>query len=351
VSESEPAPEPVESESAGAPAASRVSPQTRRRILVASAAATVLLGVVIGVIVWDGRPPPPPPPLQIEPNSVVEIAPDTQEVLTVIPSVDVGSSLESNLRARGDVLWLLSGSRVLRVDVKADGAVERVDLRGPGEDIGSAPDGVWVAVEESVSEIIGELIPQLSPAIEVEGVPPVRVTVGTFVWVLTQSPDDNQPDYLTRIDPSKETQNEMMRVRGDDVVTGADAIWITDSARSIVTWINPNAFPTAAGHPIRLEDPPDGIAGGLGNTIVTFNTARHTVTMINGGNREPGDPIDIHRTPIDLRAGLGAAWTLNDDGTVTRIYPGGDPKTLQLSFDVNAIAIDNQTSRLWLIAQ
>ena len=101
---------------------------------------------------------------------------------------------------------------------------------------------------------------------------------------------------------------------------------------------------------IPVSDPPDGITAYEG-AVWIFSTAKGTVTRVDPDLNAADDPIPIHHRPIAIRPGLGAAWTVNEDGTITRISPGIGPKTLKVDVPVAAFTVDQPNETLWAVAR
>jgi hypothetical protein len=182
---------------------------------------------------------------------------------------------------------------------------------------------------------------------------PARVTVGGYVWVLAYSPDaGDTPDVVLKLDTSGAFIAEF-DVAGVDIALAPGGVWVADKLGSQVVPIRSSG---SIGSEVGVPHPPDGIVANE-RFVIVFNTRLGTITGIdmNDGSVPPEviGPFEIGHRPISIRPGDGnEAWTVNQDGTITRFDPtAGSPRTYELPAPVRAMTVDNEQGLIWGIAR
>jgi DNA-binding SARP family transcriptional activator/streptogramin lyase len=285
-----------------------------RRKLVALAALIVVAAVAaLAAALSRGGPEP----VVIEPNSIVRIDSETNEVVESIP---VGRH-PSALVATEDAVWVANDR---------DRTLSRVDVRtGDVETIGGLP-GVGFLTRDERGNVYASgwdypLVWRVDPR-KLEVVQRYRVrsrAVGLAVgggslWVV-----DRLVNAVTRIDLARGSVEDSVPVGADPLVAafGFGALWVANSDDATVSVIRPGVDETDT---VRVRDRPFGIAAGEGGVWVGSNTAA-TITRIDPDTRRVVRHIDIGALPRGLYSvavGAGAVWAADwYQQSVTRVDP------------------------------
>jgi hypothetical protein len=176
----------------------------------------------------------------------------------------------------------------------------------------------------------------------------VKVVVGESVWVLARSDDAGDPDVVLKLSLSGDLVGEIA-VDGVDIGANDAGVWVADRTNGEVVKIDADADPVQEITRIPVADPPDGIVASR-EFVYVFNRDRGTITAIDH-DLQAGAPVPIDHTPASIRPGLGYAWTVNDDESVTRFDPStGTAETIPLPAPVSTMAVDNDQRLIWAIA-
>jgi DNA-binding SARP family transcriptional activator/DNA-binding beta-propeller fold protein YncE len=285
-----------------------------RRKLVALAALIVVAAVAaLAAALSRGGPEP----VVIEPNSIVRIDSETNEVVESIP---VGRH-PSALVATEDAVWVANDR---------DRTLSRVDVRtGEVETIGGLA-GVGFLTRDERGNVYASgwdypLVWRIDPR-KLEVVQRYRVrsrAVGLAVgggslWVV-----DRLVNAVTRIDLARGSVEDSVPVGADPLVAafGFGALWVANSDDATVSVIRPGVDETET---VRVRARPFGIAAGEGGVWVGSNTAA-TITRIDPDTRRVVRHIDIGALPRGLYSvavGAGAVWAADwYQQSVTRVDP------------------------------
>jgi DNA-binding beta-propeller fold protein YncE len=258
-------------------------------------------------------------PVVIEPNSILRIDPETNEVVQSIP---VGRH-PGTLLAVGDALWVANDR---------DRTLSRVDPRtGKVATIGGIPDVGFLASDERgniyASAWDYPLVWRIDPKrLRVVGRYRVRSRAvglavgGGSLWVV-----DRLVNSVTRIDLARGTVEGSVRVGADPLIAafGFGALWVANSDDATVSVIRPGVDEVET---VKVLDRPFGIAAGEGGVWVPSN-AWGKIVRIDPDTRRAVRQIDIGAIPRGLygvAVGAGSVWAADwYDLSVTRL----DPKT------------------------
>jgi streptogramin lyase len=307
----------------------------------------VVAAIIAGILLWQDPAPPS--------HSIYSLDPATDPQLEDVGLVvRVDDFVGLDLRARSGDIWVAGDAaltHVQGVSGEADTPIEYAEDTGSLSDLGfGANGGVWVVHGGSLSRIA----PGGTELLEV-GLPatPSRVTVGENVWVLASSPDASaDPDLVLKLKSSGQVITDF-QVSGVDLGLGPGGVWVADEAMSQVVPISSDGV---IGRGIAVPHAPDGIAGN-DRFVFVFNTQLGTVTGIDTDVEtiDPAtiDAVPIEHRPIAIRPGDGnLAWTVNQDGTITRFDPTtGDVDTFELPTPATAMTVDNVQGDIWVIAR
>jgi YVTN family beta-propeller protein len=281
--------------------------------------------------------------LVVEGNAVVEIDPQSNEVVGQVP---VGARPESIASGSGS-LWVanLDDQSVSRIDLTTRTVRRNLPVVETPTGLATSSRAVWVVGSDPTSPSV--IVRRIDPAFDslagktrignvVPGGPGSVATRGDALWVAPSSGllsrmNSRTGQVVKRIDPNSGPAR---------VAVGPDAVWVTDSDANTVTRIDPTGLLT----PIAVGHGPNGIAVGEGGVWVS-DTLDDAVVRIDPGTRAVTMTIPVGRAPTGVAVGAGSVWVANSgDGTVTRIDPaigkpintidvGGSPQGIVVSAD------------------
>lgn len=234
------------------------------------------LQVVFGVLLSLVQAPPPPSGPPTTPRPPVDIPFSRLKADAV-----VAVTFEAGAAASEDAVWVpgRAGSTIVRIEAKGN-------VAGPPVPVGAQPCASLVVAFGSVwiplcgDQALARLDPKEQKVASTSPLPVAspdgRLASGVgSLWVVT-----DRTGVLSRIDP--ETGGAVAEVylpRGAAAVaSGKDALWITSAEAGRLTRVNPH-------------------------------------------NTQVEDIIAVGPSPGRLAVGEGGVWTLNGNGTVTRVDP------------------------------
>jgi DNA-binding SARP family transcriptional activator/DNA-binding beta-propeller fold protein YncE len=341
------------------PGAARSDGGRRRALAVALAAVAVVI-VVATVVALRDEPPSAAGPgtPRVAANSLVEIDPATNEVVSV---TKVGQDPES-IAVSGDSLWVANvGDRtVARVGL----ATKAVRIVGGAPVVREVTNGlngdIWLSsFEEPVvtmiaqgGRIAGEDPHTLAAA-------PVRVKLpgsaeglavgGGYLWVTSPS-DSGGRDTVFQIDLRTRRLAASLPVGHLPlfVAFGYGSAWVSNYRGDSVSVVRPGS---SRPETISVPGGPLGIAAGGGAIwVVTFWS--NELVRIDPETRRVLRRIPVGAGPLAVTAGADAVWVTNrDDKTITRI----DPRTNRISRTIRLAAapygIRVAHGRVWVTTQ
>ena len=313
----------------------------RRRLL--AAGATAGAAVVVAGIAFVARDDPPsaapPAPVRVTPNSLVEIDPATNRVVS---AVRVGGEPES-IAATEDAMWVANfGDRtVARVDL-ATRKVQTVGGAPVAQHVVSGLNGdVWLS---SFEEPFVTLIARRG---RIPGGPyalagaPLRVRVpgsteglaigGGYLWV-TSPADSGGDDTVSLIDlRSRRLMSSVpVGMLPAFVSFGYGSAWVSNYRGDSVSVVRPGS---ERAETISVPGGPLGIAAGAGGIWVVSFWSQELV-RIDPETRRVLRRIPVGAGPNAVAVGAGAVWVTNrDDRTVSRVDPAANRvvKTIRLA--------------------
>jgi YVTN family beta-propeller protein len=256
--------------------------------------------------------------VEVAPNSVAMIDPDSNKVVDSVPNV--GGRPQAITFGMGSVWVANYDERTLtRIDPNSPDMVQRIPLGATPTGIAVGFGSIWIA-----HGLLGS-VSRVDPAVNVvtdtieEATPRANggaITVGEgAVWFASSG------GLVARIDP------ETNRVVGEPALAGFapsaisagfDAVWVANDGDNNVVKINP--LTNGVVKVIGVGGSPRSIAVGEGAVWVT-SVAEDVVTRIEPGSYSV-TTIPVGDGPAAIAVGEGAVWVTNaDEGTVSRIDP------------------------------
>jgi YVTN family beta-propeller protein len=331
----------------------------RRSLLAAAATAAAALVVAAVVLVARDDSPSAAPlaPVVAGPNSLVEIDPASNRVVS---AVHVGKQPES-IASTNDALWVANvGDRtVARVDL----ATRQVRIVGGApvahQLVGGLNGDVWLSsFEEGVVTLIahrgriGDDIRELLGApvrVELPGSAEGLAVGGGYLWVTSPS-DSGGSDTIHRIDLRSRRLVSSVPVGTVPafVSFGYGSAWVANYRGDSVSVVRPGSEQAET---IQVAGGPLGIAAGAGGIWVVAFWPKELV-RIDPETRRVLRRIRVGAGPLAVAVGAGAVWVTNrDDRTVSRI----DPRTNRVSRTIRLAAAPHGIrfahGRLWVTTQ
>lgn len=335
-------------------------PMLRRRpVVVGAVAAIVLIGAAAGYLLGREEPPPPAAPLPLD--VVLQVDPETGNVLSTtklsgIPqALAVGEGSVWVIVNELDVAWLDPQSGAIEGSGAVREAIPRnqsgVTVEYGVSDLAVGRRAVWVVTERipggplpiilvDIDPATGEAAPrELGP-----GGPSGRVAaLGDVVWVTSTAGTAFRLEGIRG-----KPRSVSLPGTGDDVAAGEGAVWITDKFEGQVLRLDPRSGRVES--TIDVPGELDGIAAGEGYVWVFSSTG--TVVPIDPRTNRIGSqgPISVGARLQDIAVGLGYVWLANYDGKrVFRVDPvSGRVKPIDIGRPVAFVAVDEQQGTLWL---
>ena len=332
-------------------------PRRRRSVLIGLGAVLAVLVVGVGVAVSRGGETGEPPPSAQSPaagtvplNSLVEIDPETGEIVSEPTSIPTASDNRPQIEVGEGGVWVLVGPNVVHVDPTDGTIVGTVGLSGGSssafDSIAVGSRTVWIGAVPGIVRINPATDGMLRPVV----LNSPGVLQQTFValgagsaWGLTTDA------RVTRVDPQTGAIEGTVDVgqSASGLSSGFDAAWIIDSLQGTLTRVEPDTLDPDA--PIAVSGDLDAIATGAGSVWILDSSAG-VVIPVDPASGLPGSPIRVGLDPTDVAVGLGAVWvTNNGDGTISKIDPvTGNVKAFEIGAPVAAIALDERSDTVWV---
>lgn len=334
-----------------------ISRPSRRRWLVVSAA-TGAVTAAVALLVLSLRPGGSDEAAsQVLPNSLVEIDPDTNQVVS---STRVGRGPE-RIASTADAIWVANGED--RTVAQMDLATRDVRIVGGApvaRDLTSSLNGdVWLS---SFEEPFVTRIARQGRIVEgphALAAAPVRVRLpgsaeglavgGGFLWVTSPS-DSGGRDTVFQIDLRTRRVVSSLPVGTLPlfVAFGYGSAWISNYRGDSVSVVRPGS-----GRPETIPVPggPLGIAAGGGAIWVVTFWSRELV-RIDPDTRRVLRRIPVGEGPLDVAVEDGAVWVTNrDDKTISRIDPATNEvsEVIQLAAAPHGVRVAH--GRVWVTTQ
>jgi class 3 adenylate cyclase len=335
-----------------------IAPAARKKTgaVIAGIAAAAIAAVALWLLVSgdDEGDPPPAAATATASRGVVELDPETGEVLQTIDFVDpgrparIGQSYE--FEAGEGALWAEApanyGAPLIHVDPE-HGEVEPIQLpfrNGMGFiSIVTAFDALWATTDQLV-----KVNPATDEARSVLDIPP-PITLSRMglaadrrnLWLGTPG------GILLKLD-----RNGVEIDRGDVgsgiqlIAAGEGWVWLVDQGSGVVTKIDPKTMGSVS--EIHLDGNLDAIVVSDGYVWV-LDFATGVLTRISTESDRVTGQETFPADPTAMAAGAEAIWLSHEDGTITRI----DPATMTGSGFAHvdgaalAVAVDDERESIW----
>lgn len=343
-----------------APLAGMGAPHRSRRGRLAGAAIGALAVVLIGAAFAVLRDEPPraaqASQILVEPDSLVEIDPATNRVVS---AVRVGHRPDS-IAATEDAIWVAN---------VADRSVTRIDLATrEARVVGGAPvahqlvsglnGDVWLSsFGEPVVTLLAERGRILGGDRSLGA--PVRVALpgsaeglavgGGYLWVTSPS-DSGGGDTVSRIDLSSRRVVSSTPVGPLPiwVVFGYGSAWISNYHGSSVSVVRPGS---GAVETVAVGRGPLGLAAGAGGVWVVSYWDR-TLSRIDPETRRVVGRVRVGAGPLSVAAGAGAVWVTNrDDRTLVRVDPRTNRVVRTIRLGASPYGVRVAHGRVWVTTQ
>jgi streptogramin lyase len=333
--------------------------ERRGRPVAWGALGTVLaVGIVVTALVArDDLPTRPEPPSDAGPaqESVVELDPETGEILVEIPApvsqrgrADLQRGIPDHPMAVGQGgVWILRSWRWLYlVDPRSDELRSRITLelgafQSFSLNLAVGLDEVWIAHDRGLLRVDPATEEQTVVVPVQAAAHPADVTLGDgYVWLITSE------GRLGRFDPrSGPSRSIRLPGSGDLVAFGHGSVWIGDTVAATVTRYDAETL---------KPDPPIEVAQGVDNIVIgdrvwVLSYRAGVITPIDPGSGEPGTSVPLGEDPTGLTAGGGAVWVGDEDGVIRRVDENTREVTeIPFGSEIRGLAYDDETDTLWI---
>jgi class 3 adenylate cyclase len=333
-----------------------IAPAARKKTgaVIAGIVAATIVAVALWLIVGDDDEEPPAPPAAAS-RGVMELDPETGDVLQTIDFVDAGRPPNIDqtyeLEAGEGAVWAESpanfGAPVFKVDPE-HGEVEQVrlpfDVGVPFLSMVAAFDALWATTDQLV-----RVNPATDEARSILAIPPpftpARVSLAADrrnLWLGAPT------GTLLKLDRNGEETDRRVVEGGINLIAAGEGwVWLVDQGAGVVTKIDEKTLESVS--EIHLDGSLDAIAV-LGGYVWILDFATGVLTRISiGSDRETGQAT-LPPDPTGLAGGAGAIWVSHEDGTVSRV----EPVTLTASefarVDGSALAVvvDGARESIWV---
>ena len=333
-------------------------PRGRPRSALAAALAVVSALVVAGIVVAARDDPPSaaaPKAPQVRPDSLVEIDPATNRVLSVTP---VGHGPES-IASTDDAIWVANtGDRTVS---KLDLATRQVRVVGGGSvahALASSLSGdVWLSSFEdpvvtliaSGGEPAGDAFAASPPRVRLPGSAEGLAVGGGYLWVTSPS-DSGGEDTVSLVDLRTRKVVSSVPVGRLPLFAafGYGSAWVPNYKGDSVSVVRPGS---TRAETIAVGGGPLGVAAGAGGIwVVTFWNTQ--VARIDPETRRVIRRIRVGPGPFAVAVGGGSVWVTNRDGfSITRIDPKTNRVTGTIELQAAPYGVRFAHGRLWVTTQ
>ncbi len=341
-------------------------PRRRRAGLAIAGAAAVVIALVIGVLALGGdgsggsQTPPSSSPTgtPIPLNSLIQIDPETGEVLGIVEGMQSSSTdlYTAQVEVGEGGVWELANGRVAHVNPDDGELVTTIPLSptafytAKGIAVGGRT--VWVGAHPGLVPIDPATDQALQPvalgrALRFGSGYAWSVAFGASnVWSLA---DDGE---LIRVDPAtfRRTGSVQVGATGTGIAADSEGVWVIDKLSGTLTRVDPRTL--ELDEPIEIAGELDAVAVGADGVWVLDSSAG-VVVRVDPNTGTVGSPIRVGADPTDIAVGLGAVWVTNQgDDTISRIDRVTKIATpIPVGAPVTSIAVDEATGTLWVSVQ
>jgi YVTN family beta-propeller protein len=286
---------------------------------------------------------------RVEPNSVVAIDPQTNNLADVVP---VGSRPGAITYGSGS-LWVANqdDQTVSRVDPTTLQTPPPIPVGDPPTALAAGAGRVWVATSDlnpfSTTVAVGRIDPQfnyLVPVVRIGNVvgggPEAVAAQGDQVWAAPST------GLLTRIDPATDRVAGRLDPKASPsaIAIGDGAVWVADNEADNVTRVDPTGLLT----PIAVGNGPSGIAVGDGGVWVA-DALDNALVRIDPNTPAVTNTIPVGSSPAGVAVGGGSVWVADSgDGTVSRVDPLKDKVVMTIPVGGSPQALTVADGRVWV---
>ena len=331
-------------------------PPLRRAVAAVFAVAAAL--IVAGIVIAARDDPPSAAadaPPRVKPDSLVEIDPATNRVLSVTP---VGHAPES-IASTEDAIWVANaGDRTVS---KLDLDTRTVRVVGGGSvahALASSLSGdVWLSsFEDPVVTLIarsgepaGDAFAASPPRVRLPGSAEGLAVGGGYLWVTSPS-DSGGKDTVSLVDLRTRKIVASVDVGRLPLYAtfGYGSAWVTNYKGDSVSVVRPGS---ARAETIAVEGGPLGVGAGAGAVwAVTFWNTQ--VARIDPETRRVVRRIRVGPGPLAVAVGGGSVWVTNRDGfSITQIDPRTNRVTGTIELGAAPYGVRFAHGRLWVTTQ
>jgi class 3 adenylate cyclase/streptogramin lyase len=335
--------------------------RTSRSLVWTGVGALLLAAVVVAVVAStrDDAPSRPAPRGDAPPEeeSVVELDPETGDVLVEIPApvsqrgrpgVRRGTPDHPMAVGQGGV-WILRSQRwIYHVDPRSNElrSVITLDLGGPSFTLNLAVglDEVWIAYDRGLLRVDPATEEQTLVVRSPGGAASphaVDVTIGDgAIWLMSQD------SHLVRFDPRTGRSRTVDLPQSSDLIAfGHGSVWIGDTVASTVTRFDPETLRPEP--PIEVPQGVDNIVSG--DRVWILSHRADVLTPIDPVSGEPGTSVPVGADPTGLATGSGAVWVGDEDGVIRRVDEN-TREVIEIPFgaEIRGLAYDDEADTLWV---
>jgi YVTN family beta-propeller protein len=335
-------------------------PHTVVRPALAAVLALAAIAIVVAVVVAVRNDPPSafgPAPPRVRANSLVEIDPATNRVVS---STRVGRGPD-RIATTDDAIWVanVEDRTVARISV-ATKEVRVVGGAPVAHHLASGLNGdVWLSSFEEPYVTMIARRGHIVAGAHVLAAAPVRVRLpgstealavgGGYLWVTSPS-DSGGRDTVFQIDLRSRRLVSSLPVGTLPlyVAFGYGSAWISNYRGDSVSVVRPGS---AQPETIAVSGGPLGIAAGQ-NAIWVVTFWSRELVRIDPETRRVLHRIPVGAGPLDVAVGAGAVWVTNrDDRTISRIDPSTNTvvRTIRLAVAPHGIRVAH--GRVWVTMQ
>jgi class 3 adenylate cyclase/outer membrane protein assembly factor BamB len=313
------------------------------------------LSVVAFVLFVDDGTPTPTAPEEPRSGTVVQLDPETGDLLTSIEASSPGRELVEGTPAvsnhamivgQGGVWVARSPHFLIHLDPMDRDVRSLVTLPAAGLsfsiNLTEGADSIWVAYNRGLAEVHPATDEHRLLVRFPENDPTADVAFGAgTVWMGTGT------GQMLRLDPATERERWTEGLAAiDQVAFGHSAVWTVDVLGSEVTRYDPATMEPIARIPV--EGGVDALVVGE-ERLWALSRDLGLIIEIDPATNEAGRSVQVGEAPTAIAAGLGAVWIGDRDGSITGVDEDTRQKReIPFGAEIRAMAFDDDTDTLWV---
>ena len=305
----------------------------RRSGLVALAGAVIVgaTAAAIGLTVATGGGTP----VTVRANSVAVVDPSSNEVVADVP---VGSRPVAVAVGLGGV-WVANADdgTVQRIDPKTHRVTATIGIGSDVSDIAVGFGSVWVAGGNDST--LTRIDPNPSPGVRATQHFGTNSLTPEPIFSVATGPEGvwfTRGSTLVLLDPRSDRRVRSYPIPSPiSITTGGRSVWVTTQDERLLRYSTSGA-PTGS-----LALPAGAVADyGLGSLWAVVYIGSGAVWAIDPASVTASATVTLPGSPVELAVGEGAVWTVNADGTLTRIAANSAQvvRTIKLGLAPSAVA-------------